>query len=100
VGARGRVINADPLVPLARNVRLDTHMAKTLTGDKASGMCAESDAGVQRPGGCFTCRHLAHRLGVDAAVWCGRPGMEHIRWQADRGCKFWQREPGADFDAD
>jgi hypothetical protein len=25
--------------------------------------------------------------------------MEHIRWQAERGCAFWQREPGADFDA-
>lgn len=25
-----------------------------------------------------------------------RPGGEHVRSQADRGCPFWQREPGAD----
>ena len=46
------------------------------------------------PGGCYTCRHFGHR--VDVAVWCALPGGEHHRSQADCGCAFWQREPGAD----
>jgi hypothetical protein len=51
---------------------------------------------VEHPGGCFTCRHFGER--VDVAVWCARPGGEHVRSQAERGCAFWEREPGADDD--
>ena len=49
---------------------------------------------ADHPGGCFTCRYFGHR--VDVAVWCGKPGHGHVRSQADRGCAFWEREPGAD----
>ena len=49
---------------------------------------------AEHPGGCFTCRYFGHR--VDVAVWCGKPGCGHVRSQADRGCAFWEREPGAD----
>jgi len=51
---------------------------------------------ADHPGGCFTCRYFGHR--VDVAVWCGKPGCGHVRSQADRGCAFWEREPGADDD--
>jgi hypothetical protein len=49
---------------------------------------------AERPAGCFTCRYFGHR--VDVAVWCCKPGCGHVRSQADRGCAFWEREPGAD----
>jgi hypothetical protein len=49
---------------------------------------------TDHPGGCFSCRYFGHR--VDVAVWCGKPGRGHVRSQADRGCAFWMREPGAD----
>jgi hypothetical protein len=49
---------------------------------------------ADRPGGCYTCRHFGER--VDPAVRCARPGGEHVRSQAERGCAFWEREPGAD----
>jgi hypothetical protein len=51
---------------------------------------------AQHSDGCFTCRYFGHR--VDGAVWCGRPGHGHVRSQAERGCAFWEREPGADED--
>jgi hypothetical protein len=51
---------------------------------------------VEHPGGCYSCRYFAHR--VDVAVWCGMPGQGHVRSQAERGCAFWAREPGADDD--
>jgi hypothetical protein len=51
---------------------------------------------AEHPGGCFTCRYFGER--VDVAVWCARPGSEHVRSQAERGCAFWEREPGADED--
>ena len=35
---------------------------------------------VKHPGGCFVCRYFGHR--VEGAVWCGRPGGEHVRSQA------------------
>ena len=54
-----------------------------------------SKPATARPGGCFSCRHLGHHLGV--AVWCGRPGTEHVRFQAARGCVFWEREGDADL---
>jgi hypothetical protein len=47
-------------------------------------------------GGCYTCRWFGER--VDVAVWCAKPGGEHHRSQAERGCAFWEREPGADDD--
>jgi hypothetical protein len=49
---------------------------------------------VDRPGGCYTCRHFGERR--DPAVWCARPGGEHVRSQAERGCAFWERQPGAE----
>jgi hypothetical protein len=49
---------------------------------------------TEHPGGCFTCRYFGER--VDVAVWCARPGGEHVRSQAERGCAFWEREPGTD----
>ena len=49
---------------------------------------------AERPGGCFSCRWFGHHVGV--AVWCAQPGGEHVRSQAERGCAFWQREPGSD----
>jgi hypothetical protein len=49
---------------------------------------------VEHPGGCYACRWFGHR--VDVAVWCARPSGEHVRSQAERGCAFWEREPGAD----
>ena len=49
---------------------------------------------IEHPGGCYTCAHFGHRVG--AAVWCARAGGEHVRSQAERGCAFWEREPGAD----
>ena len=51
---------------------------------------------IEHPGGCFTCRYFGER--VDVAVWCARPGGEHVRSQAERGCAFWEREPCADDD--
>jgi hypothetical protein len=48
------------------------------------------------PGECFTRRHFGERVGV--AVSCGKPGHGHVRSQAERGCAFWEREPGADDD--
>jgi hypothetical protein len=47
-----------------------------------------------RLGGCCTCRYFGERR--DPAVWCAKPGGEHVRSQAERGCSFWEREPGAD----
>ena len=38
-------------------------------------------------------RSFGERQGV--AVWCAYPGGEHLRSQSDRGCAFWQREPGS-----
>jgi hypothetical protein len=52
------------------------------------------NAFVDHPGGCYTCRWFGDRRG--GAVWCGYPGGGHLRTQADRGCAFWQREPGSD----
>ena len=49
-----------------------------------------------RDGGCYTCRYFGERL--DPAVWCAKPAGEHVRSQAERGCAFWEREPGADDD--
>ena len=49
---------------------------------------------VERLGGCYTCRFFGDRR--HPAVWCTKRGGEHVRSQADRGCAFWQREPGAD----
>jgi len=49
---------------------------------------------AEHPGGCYTCRWFGER--VDVAVWCARPSGEHVRSQAERGCVFWEREPGAD----
>ncbi|HEV8552516.1 MAG TPA: hypothetical protein VGR65_03890 [Casimicrobiaceae bacterium] len=51
---------------------------------------------ADHPGGCYTCRWFGER--IDVAVWCGKPGQSHVRSQADRGCAFWEREPGADDD--
>lgn len=50
---------------------------------------------TEHPGGCFACRCFGHR--VDVAVWCGKPGSAHVRSQAERGCAFWERKPGARF---
>ena len=52
------------------------------------------DVFTEHPGGCYTCRHFGERL--DPAVWCRNPGHEHVRSQAERGCAFWEREPGSD----
>jgi hypothetical protein len=52
---------------------------------------------VDRPGGCYRCVHFGHR--VDAAVWCARPGGEHVRMRGQDGCAYWECEPDADFDA-
>jgi len=57
-------------------------------------MPAHFSPAVDHPGGCFCCRYFGHR--VDVAVWCVRPRSEHVRSQADRGCAFWEREPGSD----
>jgi hypothetical protein len=54
---------------------------------------------AEHPGGCYTCRFFGQRIGGNT-VKCAKPGDEHVRSQASRGCAFWQREPGADFDAD
>ncbi len=51
---------------------------------------------TEHPGGCYVCRYFGHR--VDVAVWCALPGGGHVRSQAERGCAFWEREPGADDD--
>jgi hypothetical protein len=51
---------------------------------------------AEHPGGCYSCRYFGERR--DPAVWCGKPGGEHLRSQADRGCAFWEREAGSDFD--
>ncbi len=58
------------------------------------GLSGLFSAHVEHPGGCYTCRYFGHRVGV--AVWCGRPDGGHVRSQAERGCAFWEREPGAD----
>jgi len=50
----------------------------------------------EHPGGCYTCRYFGERR--DPAVWCAKPGGEHVRSQAERGCAFWERDPGADDD--
>jgi hypothetical protein len=49
---------------------------------------------AERFGGCYTCRHFGERR--DPAVWCAKPGGEHVRSQAERGCAFWEGEPGSD----
>jgi len=53
---------------------------------------------ADRPGGCYTCRYFGERR--DPAIWCAKPGGEHVRSQAERGCAFWEREPGADLNAE
>jgi len=50
---------------------------------------------VDHPGGCYTCRYFGQRV-VETSVWCINPSHEHVRSQAERGCAFWEREPGAD----
>jgi hypothetical protein len=35
---------------------------------------------AEQSGGCYTCRHFGER--VEPAVWCARPGGEHVRSQA------------------
>jgi hypothetical protein len=57
------------------------------------------DAFAEHPGGCYVCRYFGQRIGGDT-VKCAKPGDEHVRSQAECGCAFWQREPGADFDTD
>lgn len=49
---------------------------------------------AERLGGCYTCRYFGERR--DVAVWCAYPAGEHHRSQAERGCAFWEREPGSD----
>ena len=49
---------------------------------------------AERFGGCYACRHFGERVGP--AVWCAQPNGEHLRSQAERGCAFWEREPGVD----
>jgi hypothetical protein len=49
---------------------------------------------AERFGGCYTCRYFGERR--EPAVWCAHPGGEHVRSQAERGCAFWEREPGSD----
>ena len=49
---------------------------------------------AEHPGGCYTCRYFGERR--DPAVWCAKPRGEHVRSQAECGCAFWEREPGAD----
>jgi hypothetical protein len=48
---------------------------------------------ADRPAGCYVCRYFGERR--DPAVWCAKPGGEHVRSQAKRGSAFWEREPGA-----
>ncbi len=60
----------------------------------ARALASQFSPAVDHPGGCFTCRHFGER--IDVAAWCSRPGGEHVRSQAERGCAFWMREPGAD----
>ena len=50
---------------------------------------------VDRP-----CRHCAHWLRWDQsrAAACGLDGRVQIVAQPERGCAFWEREPGADDD--
>ena len=50
---------------------------------------------TDRPGGCYTDRFFGAR---EPAVWCAKPNHEHVRSQAERGCAFWEREAGADFE--
>jgi hypothetical protein len=49
---------------------------------------------IERSGGCYTCRYFGERR--EPAVWCAKPGGEHVRSQAERGCAFWERELGTD----
>ncbi len=49
---------------------------------------------TDRPGGCYVCCFFGERR--DPAVWCAKPGGEHVRLQAERGCAFGEREPGSD----
>jgi hypothetical protein len=51
---------------------------------------------AEHPGGCYTCRYFGER--IDVAVWCAMPGHGDVRSQAERGCAFWEHEPGADDD--
>ena len=60
------------------------------SGERPAGFHAFAD----HPGGCYACRWFGERVGV--AVLCARADGEHVRSQADRGCAFWEREPGSD----
>jgi len=51
-------------------------------------------AGGEHLGGCYTCRYFGEPR--DPAVWYAKPGDEHVRLHADRGCAFWERQPGPD----
>jgi len=50
-----------------------------------------------RAGGCLTCRYFRPTSGLPGR--CVRPGIEGVPSQPDRGCAFWECEPGADCEA-
>lgn len=51
-------------------------------------------------GPCWYCRHYAGPCWGDPSLADCRhdPGAPSCRGQAERGCSFWEREPGADDD--
>jgi hypothetical protein len=57
---------------------------------RTSGSSVVALSTPRHPGGCFSCRYFGER--VDVAVWCVRPGREHVRSQAEQGCAFWERD--------
>ena len=86
----GRPAKAPPVVlvrpgPVRQNRRMETAPA-----------FYHVNVFAEYPGGCYTCRWFGER--VDVTVACAHPRGEHVRSQAERGCAFWEREPGAGDD--
>jgi len=52
---------------------------------------------AEHPGACYTCSYFGRETNPDE-VWCAKPDHEHVCSQAQNGCTFWQREPGANFE--
>lgn len=53
---------------------------------------------AQHPGGgCWTCTHWQGEVAPDGTTpFCRNPQFNHSVGQPDKGCAYWEREPGAD----
>jgi hypothetical protein len=48
------------------------------------------------PRPCWECAHFDGMAAQATAALCGRPAASRVTAVPERGCAFWEREPGAD----